>query len=309
MPGAPLNRRDFLKKSAAGVALLSLGGIGRSAGQPSGRRYSVIYFTKFLRGLGPEEIARVLKGMSLDGLDLTVRRGQCVNPQNVREALPKAMEVWRKAGVSVPMVSTETSLTDPNHPTVEPIWTACADAGIANIKIGYWRWREGTRYGAIVDGARRDLDGFRKLAERYKVRTLIHTHSGPYLGCNASNLMTLLHDFDPAHVAAYVDPAHLAITGEPLPLALEIIGNHLAMVAVKNVAYLPAKGPDRTVWTRKWCLLREGLVDWPGTISLLRTRGYKGPLSLHGEYSGPEEQEAILKNVAEDARYLLSFVE
>jgi sugar phosphate isomerase/epimerase len=81
------------------------------------------------------------------------------------------------------------------------------------------------------------------------------------------------------------------------------------MVAVKNVAYLPAKGPDRTVWTRKWCLLREGLVDWPGTISLLRTRGYKGPLSLHGEYSGPEEQEAILKNVAEDARYLLSFVE
>ncbi len=308
MPRGHLSRREFLSTSGTGIAWAVFGTARLSLGQPSRRRFSVIYFTKFLRGLNPEEIARVVKGMGLDGLDLTVRRGHCVNPENVEEALPKAMEVWRKAGVSVPMVSTETNLTDPNHPTVKPIWAACSKAGIRNIKIGYWRWREGTRYGATMDGARRDLAGFRKLAERYKVRALVHTHSGPYLGCNASNLMSLLHNLDPACVAAYIDPAHLSINGEPLPLALEIIGDHLAMVAVKNVAYVPAERPDRTAWTRRWCLLREGVVDWPEAIALLRKRGYEGPLSLHGEYSGPEDREAILQNVSRDAKYLLSIV-
>lgn len=308
MPHGTLNRRDFLRRSAAGIAGLALTGAHRLSHKAPSRRNSIIYFTKFLRGLGPEEIARVVRGMEMDGLDLAVRRGQCVNPQNVRDALPKAMKVWKNAGLSVPMVSTETSLTNPKDPTAEPMWAACAKAGILNIKIGYWRWREGGSYWKMVDEARRDLNGFRKLSEKYGVRTLVHTHSGPYLACNASTSMTLLRDFDPAHVAAYIDPAHLSINGEPLPLALDIIGSHLAMVAVKNVAYVTTKGPNGTKWERKWCLLRDGLVDWPSAIALLRKRGYDGPLSLHGEYSGPEGRDAILKNVAEDARYLISIV-
>jgi len=308
MTQAILTRRDFLRRSAAGIVAFAGTRVRRSYAEPSGRRNSIIYFTKFLRGLSPEEIARIVKSMGMDGLDLAVRRGQFVNPQNIRGALPRAMKVWKEAGLSVPMVSTETSLTDPNDPTVEPIWAACAETAVQNIKVGYWRWREGRDYWKMVDMARRDLDGFRKLSEKYNVRTLIHTHSGPYLACNASTLMSLLRDFDPAHVAGYVDPAHLSINGEPLPLALEIIGNYLAMVAVKNVAYVATKGPTRTEWKRSWCLLRDGLVDWQRAVSLLRKRGYDGPLSLHGEYSGPENREDILKNVAEDARYLASII-
>jgi len=308
MPDRTLNRRDFLRRSAAGIAALALAGAGGSSQKASSRPCSIIYFTKFLRGLGAEEMARAVKGMGMDGLDLAVRRGHFVNPHNVRDVLPKAMNVWKKAGLSVPMVSTETSLTDPNDATVEPIWAACAEAGVASIKIGYWAWKEGGSYWSRVDQARRDLDGFRKLSEKYRVRTLVHNHSGFYLACNASTLMTLLRDFDPAHVAAYVDPAHLAINGEPLSLALEIIGNRLAMVAVKNVAYVATKGASRTTWKRSWCLLRDGLVDWPRAIALLEERGYDGPLSLHGEYSGPESREAILKHVADDARYLISIV-
>jgi sugar phosphate isomerase/epimerase len=177
------------------------------------------------------------------------------------------------------------------------------------VKIGYWQWKEGESYWSMVDQARRDLEEFGKLSGKYGVRTLVHNHSGPYLACNASTLMTLLRDFDPACVGAYIDPAHLSINGEPLPLALEIVGRHLAMVAVKNVVYRSSGAPAGKKWKTEWCPLPDGLVDWPEALALLRKRGYAGPLSLHGEYSGPEDRAAILKNVARDVRYLRSIVE
>jgi sugar phosphate isomerase/epimerase len=300
-----MTRRDFLRGAVLGVAGLTVSG-RLVASESASRRNPIIYFTKFLRGLTPGEVAEIAKRLGFDGLDLAVRRGQAVNPANVRDALPAAMKIWEKAGLSVPMVSTETGLTDPQDRTVEPIWAACAETGVRNIKIGYWPWKEGESYSKSVDQARRDLERFSKVSEKHRVRTLVHNHSGPYLACNASTLMTLLRDSDPAWVGAYMDPAHLAVNGEPLPLALEIVGDHLAMIAVKNVAYIATESAAGTTWSRKWCLLRDGLVDWPRAIELLRGRGYDGPLSLHGEYSGPEERDAILKNVAEDVKYLIS---
>jgi hypothetical protein len=83
MPRRHLSRRQFLSKAGMGIAWAVLGFPKPSLGQPSRQRFSVIYFTKFLRGLNPEEIARVVKGMGLDGLDLTIRRGHCVNPDNL----------------------------------------------------------------------------------------------------------------------------------------------------------------------------------------------------------------------------------
>ncbi len=302
-----MTRRDFLRGAALGVAGLSVSSALLAEETPS-RRNALIYFTKFLQGLSPGEMAPIVKGIGFDGLDLAVRRGQTVNPGNVREALPGAMKLWKESGLVVPMVSTETNLTDPRDPSVEPLWAACAEAAVRNIKIGYWRWRGTESYWKMVDQARRDLETFSRLSEKHSVRTLVHNHSGPYLACNASTLMTLLKDLDPAHVGAYVDPAHLSINGEPLPLALEIVGRHLAMVAVKNVAYAATQSDNGTKWTTRWCLLRDGLVDWTAAIELLRRRGYDGPLSLHGEYSGPEERDAILKNVADDAEYLISLV-
>jgi sugar phosphate isomerase/epimerase len=305
---ATLTRREFLRTSVAGFAALSVAGGSAESQDSSPHSNPIIYFTKFLRGLTPEEIVETVKGMGFDGLDLAVREGHCVNPDNVQKALPEAVSVWRKAGLSVPMVSTETNLVNPHDRTVEPIYAASSEAGVKEVKIGYWQWKEGESYWSKVDRGRRDLEEFGKLSGKFGVRTLVHNHSGPYLACNASTLMTLLRDFDPAHVGAYIDPAHLAINGEPLPLALEIAGKHLAMVAVKNVVYTSSVAPAGKKWKTEWCPLQDGLVDWEEAVGLLRKRGYAGPLSLHGEYSGPEERAAILKNVAQDVRYLQSIV-
>lgn len=267
----------------------------------------VIYFTKFLKGYSAAQIGELAKNLKFDGLDLAIRAGQCVNPSNVTEALPQALEVWRAMGLTVPLATLEGSAVDPHQPDVQAIFEACGTAGIPCIKLGYWTWKAGQFYWDDVTNIRRALDGFQQLGERYGVCSLIHTHSDRFYASNASGAMHLVRGFDPRYIGVYLDPAHLALDGETLPMALDIVRGYLKMVGVKNVRYQPTTAHDGPRWKADWCLLSEGLVDWPGTIQLLNDAGYDGPLSVHGEYSTSEETVEILKSVAADMASLRRF--
>lgn len=269
----------------------------------------LVYFTKFLQGLTAKEVGETARRLGFDGLDLAIRKGQCVNPDNVATALPEAMSIWKDMGISVPLVSMETRQTVPGDAGVRRLFEACGKANIPNIKVGYWRWRAGRPYWPGLEAIRGDLEAFAKMGGDVGVRTVLHTHSGNYYGCNASSAMQLARGFDPKVVAVYLDAAHLMLAGEPLELALAIVRDYLALVAVKNCRYVqtnPGASPAR--WERQWCQLEEGLVDWPNAVGLLRKAGYEGPLSLHGEYSGPEEREAILGRVEKDVKFLREYV-
>jgi sugar phosphate isomerase/epimerase len=268
----------------------------------------MIFFTKFLAGLSADEVGKTAKRLGFDGLDLAVRKGQCVDPGNVTKTLPEAMKIWSDMGLSVPLVSMETRQTDPRDPGTRQLYQACAKAGIREIKIGYWKWTAAQPYWPAVETIRGDLKEFEKLGRDLGVRTLLHNHSGGNFGCNASAAMLLARGFDPKAIGVYLDPAHLAICGEPVEMALAIARDYLAMIAVKNCRYLSAPAGDLTAWKSEWCLLGEGLVNWPKTIALLQKAKYEGPLSVHGEYSGPEDRDAVLAKVAKDVAFLKKYV-
>jgi len=261
----------------------------------------LIYFTKFLQGLSAEEVGRTAKRLGFDGLDLAIRRGQCVNPDNVESALPEAMKIWKDQGLSVPLVSMETRPTDPRAQTTVRIYEACGKAGIPRIKVGYWHWKEGAPYWPGVEAIRKDMAEFEKLGRKTGIKTVIHTHSGYYYGGNASSAMLLVRGFDPKFVGIYLDPGHLAVSGEPLALALGIARDYLAMISAKNCFYVRPKSGH---WKLLWGQLEEGLVDWRRALGLFKKFDYTGPLSVHGEYSNTKGREDILARVAKDMRYL-----
>ena len=59
----------------------------------------VILFTKSLQGLGVPETGVMAKELGFDGLDLAVRPGHCVNPDNVKRVLLDAVRLWREMGL------------------------------------------------------------------------------------------------------------------------------------------------------------------------------------------------------------------
>lgn len=264
----------------------------------------IIFFTKFLRGQAIEAIGEVAGGLGFDGLDLAIRAGHAVNPENVATALPEALRTWAACGLSVPLATLEAGTTNPASPDTERIFAACGAAGIPYIKLGYWLWNAATPYWGQVDAIRRDLEAFQRLGQRYGVCSLVHTHSDACYASNASGALHLVKGFDAQHIAVYLDPAHLALDGEYLPMGLDIARDYLRMVGVKNARYL-AKDAG---WTTDFCLLSEGLVNWTAAIAQLRNVGYDGPLNLHGEYSIGEEWTQVLTRVKMDLPYLRSCV-
>ena len=264
----------------------------------------VIYFTKFMKGLSAGQIAEKAKSIGFDGLDLAIRKGQVVNPDNVTTELSKAMKVFAAHGLTVPLATLEGNAVDPDKPEIEAIFAACGKAGIRLIKLGYWVWQQNEDYWARVEQIQSALAKFEQLGRKHNVCALVHTHCDEYYASNASGAMTLVRRFDPKYVGVYLDPAHLSVDGELLPMGISIVKSHLRMVAAKSARYV-ANGAEAggAKWKHDWCQLDEGLVHWPSALKLFKGINYAGPYSLHGEYSASEELNKVLPMVARDLAF------
>jgi sugar phosphate isomerase/epimerase len=259
-----------------------------------------ICFSKLFKELSINRLVESMHDIGAQGIDLCVRDGYPVNPSNVRNELTKAAERIRKAGLEIPLVSASTNLTNPNDRTAEPLFAACHDAHVPNIKLGYWKF-SGRGYWKDVDAARKELEGFEKLGSRFGVRACLHTHSGTYLGLNAASLMDLARGFNPSHVGAYLDPGHLALCGEPPAMAVDITGDYLCMVAIKDCLWI--LGKDGAPRKSHFLPLGQGMVEWADVLRALKARNYPGPLSFHSEYEDLSTAQ-ILDQTRKDLRFM-----
>lgn len=264
----------------------------------------IIFFTKFLAGLEIERIGGLSKETGFDGLDLAVRPGQCVNPENARDDLPKAVSILNRMGLTVPLVSLDVTTTDPDCDKIKGIYRACDQVGVRFIKIGYWLWQPEGHYWTMVARIRNELKKFKSISKQNNICTLIHIHSDNCYGCNAAGVMDLVKDVDPEHIAVYLDPAHLAFDGENLPMALDILRGHIKMVGVKNAGYQCTNIAIPKMWKPCLPMLSEGLVNWSEAIKAIKACGYEGPLSYHGEIDGYLSREKIMEGAAIDLKYL-----
>lgn len=295
-----MNRRQFVRAaSAAGLGLAASAHASADDGPAEPGRMDYVFFSKTLRAQSVDELIESLKRMGADGVDLAVRPGYAVNPDNAaRELAPAATKV-RAAGLCIPMVTAPTDLNNPSTAYAEPLFRACGEAGIGLLKLGYWPYR-GKDYWQAVDAMKRDVGGFAKLGARFGVKPCLHTHSGSNLALNASALMHVLRDFSPREVGAYIDPAHLAICGEPIAMALDIAGDWLAIVSAKDaVKERPQDGAVRM----RAVPCGEGFVDWASMMTWLVRHGFTGPLSFHSEWQSPNV-EHLLTQTAKDIAYL-----
>ncbi len=85
-----------------------------------------------------EQLGQQAQRAGFDGVDLTVRPKGHVLPERVADDLPKAVELIRRAGLSVPMITTD--LKSAEDPAARPTFAAMKQLGIALYKPGYWRY-------------------------------------------------------------------------------------------------------------------------------------------------------------------------
>ena len=269
-----------------------------------------VLFTDNLADLSVRDACRGAKKAGFDGLDLTVRPGGHVNPEDAETGLGAAHEVADEERMTIAMISTAIAAVDSPH--AESI-IAAAHHRIRDFKLGYWRYEPFGNVLKQLDAARSKLGELVRLCARYHIRPCVHIHSGPILS-NGPLLYLLLKDFSPQEVGAYVDPMHMSAEGavSGWEMALDLVAPWIALVGVKNYLLQPTSrdvhGQQR--FAVEYVPLADGVAPLPQFFRRLRELRFDGVVSLHSEYKKrtslrpPLTTPQLLEQSAIDLAYL-----
>ena len=280
-----LDRRGFLKA----VSVSSL--LNRNGARPSHAvddpkmpaTPKLCLFSKHLRWITDfGRLADTVAQLNFEGVDLTVRSGGHISPERVEDDLPKAVEAFRKVGVSIPMITTH--IHDPADPLTRKILRTAAGMGIRLYR------RDGEDRQGSRDPLKRIADlekkirGLVELNREYQMFAGIHNHSGFELGATPWEIYELVKNHSHQWIGSNFDVGHATVEGGLggwrsgfwlLASALRI-----QMLAIKDFFWKK----NGNQWSPEFCPLGEGMVDFATFFSYLKITKFTGPISMHFEY-------------------------
>jgi sugar phosphate isomerase/epimerase len=275
----PFSRRALLSSGAALCA--STAPAGAAEEKPSAGKLKVAIFSKHLQFLQGEALAAGAAEIGFDGIDLAVRKGGHVEPERVRQDLPKLVATVRSHGLEVPMLTTD--IMDTQTPYAEDVLKTMSGLGIRRYRWGTFRYDADRPLAAQLEELKPRVAKLAALNARYQTGAMYHTHSGIGLvGASIWDLYLVLKDFDPQAVGVNYDIGHATIEGGfgGWINSLRITGPHLRGVAVKDFLW----EKDKRGWKANFKPLGTGMARLPQFFSMLAAAHFSGPLQLHFEY-------------------------
>jgi sugar phosphate isomerase/epimerase len=273
------SRRALL---STGAALCASGLPGTAAEEkPAAGKLKVAIFSKHLQFLRGEALAAGAAEIGFDGIDLAVRKGGHVEPERVRQDLPKLVAAVRSHGLEVPMLTTD--IADADSPYAEDVLKTMTELGIHHYRWASLRYDADRPIAKQLDELKPRVAKLAALNSRYQAGAMYHTHSGIGLvGASIWDLYIVLKDFDPQAVGVNYDIGHATIEGGfgGWINSLRITGPHLRGVAVKDFLW----EKDNRGWKANFKPLGTGMVHFPQFFGMLAASHFSGPLQLHFEY-------------------------
>ncbi|HEY8473595.1 MAG TPA: sugar phosphate isomerase/epimerase [Natronosporangium sp.] len=263
---------------------------------------TAVLFTKPFGDRPAETIAEAVTELGFDGVDLLIRPGFLVTPDNPA-MIGRTVATLARNGVPVPIATTD--LTDPAAFPVDAVLGACVEAGIRSVRLGYWRYDGSRPYRDVFDEARRQLDALESIAARFGVTLTLQLHGGTIHSSGALALR-LLAGRNPDQIGAYVDPGNQVVQDghEGWRLTFDLLQPWLRCVGVKNGGWAPAglHPSGQRLWTADWLGVPDGCAPWHEIVAYLVESGYAGPLSFHSHYEVPLPQ--VLDQTRTDLRFI-----
>ena len=281
-----LSRRAFLAGGAAAAALMTR---TPALAEEGAVRPPVCVFSKHLQHLDYEELASTCKALGLDGVDLTVREGGHVLPENVAVDLPRAVDAIRGQGLDVPMITTR--LITGSDPHARPILEAASKLGIRYFRIGGQQYTKGAPPAEQLDGFVDEVQSLITLAAEFGVTAGYHNHSGyDNVGAPLWDLHRMIEAVDSEHFGSNFDVGHATVEGGlgAWEINARLLAPYVKMMAVKDFVWDNGK--------MRWAPLGEGAVNLVEFFRIFRGAGFAGPVSLHFEYKTASE-DALLEAI------------
>ena len=248
-------------------------------------------FTKPWRFELPD-LAKHIAGLGFDAIELPVRPGYPVTPENIATELPKAVQIMADHGLEIASIA---------GPTDEKTMAACAALGIPIIRICVGM-QQNESYMLGEARLQREYDLLVPLLAKHGVTLGLQNHYGNRDVCNAMGLRHLAEKYDPKQIALVWDAGHTGLEGEAPESAIDIVWDHLCMVNLKS-AFWNQKGISElgeAFWEPIWTIGKEGRANWSRVITELKRRAYSGTICLTAEYS---DEESVDRFIAQDIAF------
>jgi sugar phosphate isomerase/epimerase len=253
-----------------------------------------------------EVLAEKVASLGLSGIELPIRPGYQVQPDNVKHALPQVVGVLERSGLKV------RSAAAPLEPD---IIAACGDAGIPIVRtmVGIDLSKAG--YAETIAQHRKLWDRLIPTLDKSGVSIGVQNHSGSNIG-SAIGLYHVMEKYDPRHVCAVLDMAHSAIAGEPADIAVDLLWPRLrGLVNFKAAFRERINGPEEAEaeYRTHWTTAAHSGYSWRGLVEELGKRRFTGVFCLPAEYSDPGDApqrmgDDVLPYLRQDIAYLKSLL-
>jgi sugar phosphate isomerase/epimerase len=238
----------------------------------------------------PEQAVAEVAALGFDGIEWRVaddppgdgppgfwRGNRCTWPASSFERdAPKIRELTRGGGLETPAIGPYARCDDLD--TVETLMRGAAALGAPRMRVQVGApGPDG--YRATFARRRAEYRAVAELAVRHGVQALLELHHQSLVS-SASAAVRFLEGMDPRAVGVIHDVGNMVREGyEYDPWSLEILGEYLAHVHVKNAVLRPA--PEASPpWNWEWAPMRSGAAPLRRLFEALAGVGYDGWVSL-----------------------------
>lgn len=242
-----------------------------------------------LPSLSPEALADELARLGYQGVEWRVANIDQLDPshpwdarQNNRctiapteAAITRIQAHCENLGLQIFGLSPYLAVGDIEH--AQRLIDLAALAGQARLRLWAPNYAD-ERYAEAYGRMRRFLDQLLPRAQALGVQLVLEVHQRTI--CSSPSLAMRVAEHYPASSLGIIyDIGNLAIEGrEDVRLSLDLMGEHLAHVQVKNVAYTPI-GPGLG-WQWDWCPPDEGVLPLSSMLKTLGDSGFADWISI-----------------------------
>jgi sugar phosphate isomerase/epimerase len=262
-------------------------------------------------------MARLASEIGFTGIDLTVRSGGHVQPENAKRDLPEAVGRIRDEGLEVPMITT--GITDPEDPDTMRILETAGKLNIPIYRTGWYRYQKGTGVEEQLMQAAKKLGILQEVNRSTNMTASYQNHAGDYMGSSGWDLLRMIEGLDPRWIGVQFDIRHAMVEGpESWPIILELLAPYINSIDIKDFTWVSAEGGTGQEATIQNVPLGKGLVPFETFFQQIKELDIRVDFSVHYEYplGGAEHggtnleisRDVFSKQVGTDLQYLKSLL-
>jgi sugar phosphate isomerase/epimerase len=311
----PITRRELVRRvsvAALGSAVSSTKAAAQAT-QAVPHALQVGLVSRHLQWTTLDDAVDIAARLGFDSIEWNVRTGGHVDPARVERELPRAVERTRRAGLSVPMITT--SIQDAKSPHVDAILQTAAGLSIRYYRGGqYFRYDYTSDLWQQLQALKPRVASLAALNDRYGTVVAYHTHSGAgNIGGNIWDLWEVIREFNPRRVGLNYDIGHATVrAGSGWIDAAHVVVNHVAALAIKDAAWVRSASGG---WRTEFCPLGEGMIDLKRMLDILIAARFQGPINIHfehhdllgtdvGTWKLSMTRQQFMETVGKDLRYV-----